>query len=109
MATSIRPSIPVLSPSFLYHPYIPSFKSKDFSFTCIYIHDHKVCVTPGTIHHITLVHIIYPVMCGLINSIHKEMSYRACELQMQLCVLILRITANKPETVLYRVAHFFLI
>ena len=35
MATSIRPSIPVLSPSFLYHPYIPSFKSKDFSFTCI--------------------------------------------------------------------------
>ena len=28
--------IPVLSPSFLYHPYIPSFKSKDFSFTCIY-------------------------------------------------------------------------
>ena len=41
MATSIsfHPSIPVLSPSFLYHPYIPSFKSKDFSkdfsFTCI--------------------------------------------------------------------------
>ena len=35
MATSIRPSIPVLSPSFLYHPYIPSFKSKDFSFTGI--------------------------------------------------------------------------
>ena len=27
--------IPVLSPSFLYHPYIPSFKSKDFSFTCL--------------------------------------------------------------------------
>ena len=25
----------MLSPSFLYHPYIPSFKSKDFSFTCI--------------------------------------------------------------------------
>ena len=35
MATSIHPSIPVLSPSFLYHPYIPSFKSKDFSFTCL--------------------------------------------------------------------------
>ena len=35
MATSIHPSIPVLSPSFLYHPYIPSFQSKDFSFTCI--------------------------------------------------------------------------
>ena len=35
MATSFHPSIPVLSPSFLYHPYIPSFKSKDFSFTCI--------------------------------------------------------------------------
>ena len=34
METSIHP-IPVLSPSFLYHPYIPSFKSKDFSFTCI--------------------------------------------------------------------------
>ena len=30
-----KSSIPVLSPSFLYHPYIPSFKSKDFSFTCI--------------------------------------------------------------------------
>ena len=29
------PFIPVLSPSFLYHPYIPSFKSKDFSFTCL--------------------------------------------------------------------------
>ena len=27
---------PVLSPSFLYHPYIPSFKSKDFSFTKYY-------------------------------------------------------------------------
>ena len=35
MATSIHPSIPVLSPSFLYHPYIPSLESKDFSFTCI--------------------------------------------------------------------------
>ena len=35
MATSFHPSIPVLSPSFLYHPYIPTFKSKDFSFTCI--------------------------------------------------------------------------
>ena len=34
MATSIHPSVPVLSPSFLYHPYIPSFQSKDFSFTC---------------------------------------------------------------------------
>ena len=34
MATSIHPSIPVLSPSFLYHPYIPSLQSKDFSFTC---------------------------------------------------------------------------
>ena len=32
MATSIHPSIPVLSPSFLYHPYI---QSKDFSFTCL--------------------------------------------------------------------------
>ena len=38
MATFIHPSIPVLSPSFLYHPYIPSFQSKDFSFTC-YIMD----------------------------------------------------------------------
>ena len=35
MATSIHPSIPVLSPSFLYHPYIPSLELKDFSFTCI--------------------------------------------------------------------------
>ena len=35
MATSIHPSIPVLSPSFLYHPYISSFQSKDFSFTCL--------------------------------------------------------------------------
>ena len=35
MATFIHPSIPVLSPSFLYHPYIPSFQSKDFSFTCL--------------------------------------------------------------------------
>ena len=26
----MHPFIPVLSPSFLYHPYIPSFKSKDF-------------------------------------------------------------------------------
>ena len=34
MATSIHPSIPVLSLSFLYHPYIPSFQSKYFSFTC---------------------------------------------------------------------------
>ena len=32
---NIHPSIPVLSPSFLYHPYIPSFESKDFSFTII--------------------------------------------------------------------------
>ena len=32
MATSIHP---VLSPSFLYHPYIPSFQLKDFSFTCL--------------------------------------------------------------------------
>ena len=40
MATSIHPSIPVLSPSFLYHPYIPSFQSKDFSFTCIHVHVH---------------------------------------------------------------------
>ena len=31
----MHPSILVLSPSFLYHPYIPSFKSKDFSFTCL--------------------------------------------------------------------------
>ena len=29
MATCIN-----LSPSFLYHPYIPSFKSKDYSFAC---------------------------------------------------------------------------
>ena len=34
MATCINSSR-VLFPSFLYHPYIPSFKSKDFSFTCI--------------------------------------------------------------------------
>ena len=40
MATSIHPSIPVLSPSFLYHPYIPSFQSKDFSFTCNIIANH---------------------------------------------------------------------
>ena len=26
----MHPFIPVLSPSFLYHPYIPSFKSIDF-------------------------------------------------------------------------------
>ena len=31
----MHPSILVLSPSFLSHPYIPSFNSKDFSFTCI--------------------------------------------------------------------------
>ena len=31
----MHPFIPALSPSFLYHPYIPSFKSKDFSFTCL--------------------------------------------------------------------------
>ena len=31
----MHPFIPVLSPSFLYHPYIPSFKSKDFSFICL--------------------------------------------------------------------------
>ena len=31
----MHPFISVLSPSFLYHPYIPSFKSKDFSFTCL--------------------------------------------------------------------------
>ena len=31
----MHPFIPVLSPSFLYHRYIPSFKSKDFSFTCL--------------------------------------------------------------------------
>ena len=31
----MHPSILVLSPSFLYHPYVPSFKSKDFSFTCL--------------------------------------------------------------------------
>ena len=45
MATSFHSSIPVLSPYFLYHPYIPSFKSKDFSFTCIHVHVHvHVCV-----------------------------------------------------------------
>ena len=35
MATSIsfHPSIPVFSPSFLYRPYIPSFKSKDLLVT----------------------------------------------------------------------------
>ena len=32
---NMHPFFPVLSPSFLYHPYIPSFKSKDFSFTCL--------------------------------------------------------------------------
>ena len=32
---NLHPFIPVLSPSFLYHPYIPSFKSKDFSFSCL--------------------------------------------------------------------------
>ena len=29
----MHPFIPVLSPS---HPYIPTFKSKDFSFTCLF-------------------------------------------------------------------------
>ena len=38
----MHPFIPVLSPSFLYHPYIPSFKSKDFSFTCIHVHVHCI-------------------------------------------------------------------
>ena len=37
MATSIHPSIPVLSPSFLYHPYIPFFQSKDFIYLYICI------------------------------------------------------------------------
>ena len=51
MATSIHPSIPVLSPSFLCHPYIPPFKSKDFSFTCLSIQsaryqiDHNIYYT----------------------------------------------------------------
>ena len=55
MATSIsfHPSIPVLSPSFLYHPYIPSFKSKDFSFTCNIVN----CASTARIMHAQ----IYPM------------------------------------------------
>ena len=45
MATSIHPSIPVVSPSFLYHPYIPSFQSKDFSFTCIHVHVYMLRIS----------------------------------------------------------------
>ena len=47
----MHPFIPVLSPSFLYHPYIPSFKSKDFSFTCIYIlyTENKHCLSMVTL------------------------------------------------------------
>ena len=40
---NMHPFIPVLSPSFLYHPYIPSFKSKDFSFTKSILHS-RMCV-----------------------------------------------------------------
>ena len=45
----MHPFIPVLSPSFLYHPYIPSFKSKDFSFTCtmyMYMYNTMNCIMP---------------------------------------------------------------
>ena len=41
---NMHPFIPVLSPSFLYHPYIPSFKSKDFSFTCLLSFFAALCI-----------------------------------------------------------------
>ena len=43
MHGNLHPFIPVLSPSFLYHPYIPSFKSKDFSFIYLYIYILQEC------------------------------------------------------------------
>ena len=41
----MHPFIPVLSPSFLCHPYIPSFKLNDFSFTCN--NKNPTCMVPS--------------------------------------------------------------
>ena len=61
MATSIHPSIPVLSPSFLYHPYIPSLESKDFSFTCLL--SFFGCTRPITVLFYSLRNILPEAIC----------------------------------------------
>ena len=55
---SIHPSIPVLSPS---HPYIPSFKSKDFSFTCLL--SFFGCTRPITFLFYSLRNILPEAIC----------------------------------------------
>ena len=71
--------IPVLSPSFLYHPYIPSFISKDFSFTCLlsfFFAAHCILalrnILPGAIyccftHLLCLCHVVGSVLCMYAN------------------------------------------
>ena len=81
MATSIHPSIPVLSPSFLYHPYIPSFQSKDFSFTCL---------LPffGCTLHISLRNILpQAICCCSFMPCYLNCLMYACLLQFLMCQL----------------------
>ena len=68
----MHPFIPVLSPSFLYHPYIPSFKSKDFSFTCLLSFFAAHCILalrnilPGAIYcclHTCCVYVVLSEVC----------------------------------------------
>ena len=68
----MHPFIPVLSPSFLYHPYIPSFKLKDFSFTCLLSFFAAHCIyalrniLPGAIYcclHTCCVYVVLSEVC----------------------------------------------
>ena len=84
MATSIHPSIPVLSPSFLYHPYIPSFQSKDFSFTCL------LPFFGCTLHNIilnSLKNILPQAICWFLYAVLLKLSY-VCMPTLMLQLLI---------------------
>ena len=80
MATSIHPSIPVLSPSFLYHPYIPSLESKDFSFTCLL--SFFGCTRPITFLFYSLRNILPEAICCCLATSYFYAALLDCVMYM---------------------------
>ena len=61
--------IPVLSPSFLYHPYIPSFKLKDFSFTCLLSFFAALCICSEEYNSLRLLFTHLLCLCRVVGIV----------------------------------------
>ena len=77
----MHPFIPVLSPSFLYHPYIPSFKVKDFSFTCLLSFFAALCILSSEEYNSLRLFIVVYTLVVFMSCCRKCVMY-VCQLSL---------------------------